>query len=167
MARTSIHLTIIVNDTTSHAVGSAPRKHTRRRLVRVKVFGVGLVFRVGSVRPKHLLELIDFKDHERRSPQERRSIGTCHSGSLNDLKIPNTRDNGVVDPESNSDTRIMPAVSADRAGRPLTYLYSIPSLIEIGFFFKLSRYALSWMLKPIFLPGGRVGESSSKVTTVT
>lgn len=73
----------------------------------------------------------------------------------------------MVHLEGNSNTEIIPAVSAEYVGLPFTYLYSTPSLIEIGFFFKLSSNALSWMLTTIFLPGGRVGELSSKVNTVT
>jgi len=59
MARTSVHLAVIVNDATSHAVRSTPRDETRWRLIRLKVLDVGL--RPRPVRSKHLVELIDFK----------------------------------------------------------------------------------------------------------
>ena len=59
MARTSEHLAVVVYDATFHDVGSTPREHTRRRLLRLKVFGISL--RIWSVRSKHLLELIDFE----------------------------------------------------------------------------------------------------------
>jgi hypothetical protein len=104
---------------------------------------------------------------ERKSLEAGKSISTCDPGSFNDLDVPNARDNRVVDLEGDSDTKIAPAVSSDHAGHPLTYLYSTPSLIESGFFCKSASLALSARLKMIFLPGGRVGESSSKVNTVT
>ena len=60
MTRTSVHLAVVVDDATFHAVSPTPREQTRWRLFRVKVLGVGV--RIGSVRSKHLLELIDFGD---------------------------------------------------------------------------------------------------------
>lgn len=105
--------------------------------------------------------------YERRSPKECRSISTCDPGSLNNLDVSNTRYNRVIDLEGNSDTKITPAVSVGRASLPFAYLYSTPSLIKIGFFFKSPSDALFWRLKAIFLPGGRVEETSSKVKTVT
>lgn len=98
---------------------------------------------------------------------EHRSIGTFKPAPPNDLHVSNARDNRVVDLEGNSDTKTTPAVSADHIDLLSTHLYSTPSLIESGFFFKSSSFALSLRLKMIFLPGGRVGESSSKVNTVT
>ena len=164
VARTSVDLTVIVNDTTFHAVGPAPRDHTGWRFLRVKVLGVGLL--IGPVRSKHLLEFIDFKGVS-SDPVGCRSTNTCNSSPLDDLDVPNARDDRVVDLEDDSDTKIIPAVSADRAGLSFAYLYSTPSLIETGFFFRFSSNALSWRSKLIFLPGGRVGESSCKATTVT
>lgn len=73
----------------------------------------------------------------------------------------------MVDLEGNPDTKIATVVSGDHARLPSAYLYSTPSLIEIGFFFKLLSDAVSWSLKTICFPGGRVGDASSKVMTVT
>lgn len=73
----------------------------------------------------------------------------------------------MIDLEGDSDTDITSAVSADRVGHPHTYLYSTPSLMVIGFLAKPATKALSLRLMMIFLPGGRVGESSSSVSTVT
>lgn len=107
------------------------------------------------------------RGYERRSPKGHRSISTCDSGSLDDLEVSNTRDNRVVDLEGNPDTKIIRAVSADHAGLLSTYLYSTPSLIEIGCFFKLASDSLLLMSKVIFFPGGKVGDASSRVKTVT
>ena len=68
MEHTSIHFTIIIDDAAFHAVRPTPREHARWRLLGVKVLGVRL--RTGSVRSKHLLELVNFKNvsanHSRR-----------------------------------------------------------------------------------------------------
>ena len=71
------------------------------------------------------------------------SINTSYSTPLDDLDVSDTGDNRVVDLESDSNTKATPAVSGDRAGLSLTYLYSTPSLIEIGFFFRCSSNAVS------------------------
>ena len=48
-----------------------------------------------------------------------------------------------------------------------THLYSTPSLMMMGFFLVSASLALSARLKTIFFPGGSVGDSSSRVRTVT
>lgn len=48
-----------------------------------------------------------------------------------------------------------------------THLYSTPSLMMIGFFLVSASFAVSASWKISFLPGGSVGESSSRVKTVT
>ena len=42
MARTSVHLAVIVDDTTSHVVRPTPREDTRWGLLRLKVLGVSV-----------------------------------------------------------------------------------------------------------------------------
>ena len=163
--RTSIHLTIVVNDAALHAIGPRPRDHTGWRLVRIKVLAVG--FWARSVRSKHLLELINCEDMSADHSKECRSASTCDSGPFDNLDVSNARDNRVVDLEGDSDTTITPAVSAGHASLPFTYLYSTPSLMVTGFFFKLASDVLSRRSKLTFLPGGRVEEASSKVKTVT
>ena len=73
----------------------------------------------------------------------------------------------MVDLEGDSDTKIASAVSGGHTRLLSTYLYSTPSLITIGFFFKLPSDAVSWRSNLIFFPGGRVGDASSKVKMVT
>lgn len=48
-----------------------------------------------------------------------------------------------------------------------THLYSTPSLIIMGFFLVSASFAVSASSKTSFLPGGSVGELSSRVRTVT
>jgi hypothetical protein len=49
----------------------------------------------------------------------------------------------------------------------IAYLYSIPSLMTTGFFFKDARLAVSRRLKARRLPGGSVADASSNSRTVT
>lgn len=48
-----------------------------------------------------------------------------------------------------------------------THLYSTPSLMLMGFFLTFVSCEGSWRSRMSFLPGGNVGESSSRVNTVT
>ena len=50
---------------------------------------------------------------------------------------------------------------------PMAHLYSTPSLMVIGFFFVSRSLVVFLRSKTIFLPAGSVGESSSRVRTVT
>lgn len=48
-----------------------------------------------------------------------------------------------------------------------THLYSTPSLMWMGFFLVSASFAVSARSKTSFLPAGSVGESSSRVRTVS
>ena len=58
--RTSVHLVIIVNNTTRHMVRPGSRNHAGRRFFCLEVLDVGVL--IGSIRSNHLLQLIDFGD---------------------------------------------------------------------------------------------------------
>ena len=61
-----------------------------------------------------------------------------------------------------------PNQRAARIGRlHATHLYSTPSLMVMGFFLTFTSWEGSWRSRISFLPGGSVGESSSRVSTVT
>ena len=72
------------------------------------------------------------------------------------------RDNAVVDLEIHSDARGFGEIAILRRQRNCMHLYSIPSLIVMGFFFMASIWAWSWRFMTRLLLAGMEGDTSSR-----